>query len=73
VHVLEFDGRTDSLFQEFDRSGRRHMEYLLDRGVYADVPFASILADFRVHYPALISKQGLAGDFQAEAVAAEIK
>ena len=47
------------------------MEYLLDRGVYVDVPFEAILADFRVHYPALISKHGLSGDFQAEAVAEE--
>jgi len=71
VHVLEFDGRNDSLFQQFDRSGRRHMEYLLDRGVYADVPFEAILADFRVHYPSLIAKHGLSGDFQAEAIAEE--
>ena len=71
VHVLKFDGRNDSLFQQFDRSGRRHMEYLLDRGVYADVPFEAILADFRVHYPAWPSKHGLSGDFQAEAVAEE--
>jgi transglutaminase-like putative cysteine protease len=71
VGVLEFDGRSDSLFQPFDRSGRRHMEYLCDRGVYMDVPFEVILADFRVHYPALLSKAGLSGDFQAEAVADE--
>jgi transglutaminase-like putative cysteine protease len=71
VHVLEFDGRSDSLFQQFDRSGRRHMEYLLDRGVYEDVPFEAILAAFRVHYPALLSKHGLSGDFQSEAVAEE--
>jgi transglutaminase-like putative cysteine protease len=71
VHVLEFDGRSDSLFQQFDRSGRRHMEYLRDRGVYADVPFEAILADFRVHYPSLIAKHGLSGDFQAEAIAEE--
>jgi hypothetical protein len=69
VNVLEFDGSADSLFQPFDRSGRRHMEYLLDRGTYADVPFETIRDDFRVHYPALMSKHGLAGDFQAEAVA----
>jgi transglutaminase-like putative cysteine protease len=71
VHVLEFDGRSDSLFQQFDRSGRRHMEYLLDRGVYEDVPFEAILAAFRVHYPALLSKHGLSGDFQSEAVVEE--
>jgi len=69
VNVLEFDGSADSLFQPFDRSGRRHMEYLLDRGTYADVPFETIRDDFRAHYPALMSKHGLAGDFQAEAVA----
>jgi transglutaminase-like putative cysteine protease len=71
VNVLEFDGCTDSLFQPFDRSGRRHMEYLLDRGTYADVPFEAIVEDFRIHYPALMARHGLAGDFQAEAVAGE--
>jgi transglutaminase-like putative cysteine protease len=68
VDVLEFDGRSDSLFQQFDRSGRRHMEYLHHRGTYADVPFDAILGDFRLHYPALLAKSGLTGDFQAEAV-----
>jgi len=66
---LEFDGRVDSLFQPFDRSGRRHMEYLTDRGTFADVPFDTLMADFRVHYPMLTG--GMAGDFQAEAVAAQ--
>jgi len=71
LSALEFDGRTDSLFQPFDRSGRRHMEYLLDRGTYADVPFETILDDFRVHYPAWLAKHGLAGDFQTEAVSGD--
>jgi transglutaminase-like putative cysteine protease len=71
VHVLEFDGRADSLFQQFDRSGRRHMEYLCDRGTFFDVPFEIIREDFRQHYPALLSKAGLSGDFEAEAVAEE--
>jgi transglutaminase-like putative cysteine protease len=66
--VLEFDGRSDSLFQQFDRSGRRHMEYLHDRGSFADVPFQLIRDDFRRNYPAL-SKTAVSGDFQAEAVA----
>jgi hypothetical protein len=47
------------------------MEYLNDRGTYMDVPFEVIVADFRVHYPALLSKAGLSGDFQVEAVADE--
>ena len=69
VTPLEFDGAEDSLFQPFDASGRRHMEYLTDRGTFADVPFETIVADFRVQYPALMSAKGLKGDFHAEAVA----
>lgn len=70
VKPLAFDGRTDSLFQPFDNTGRKHMEYVVDRGTYADVPFETILADFRAHYAALFGEDRLAGDFQAEAVAA---
>jgi len=67
---LEFDGKADSLLHPFDRSGRRHMEYLKDRGTFADVPFESIQADFQRTYPMLMEQRGLAGDFRAEAVAA---
>jgi transglutaminase-like putative cysteine protease len=67
---LEFDGRQDSLFHPFDREGRRHMEYLRDRGTFPDVPFETIQADFRSTYPSLVSERGLQGDFHAEAVAA---
>ena len=51
VHPLEFDGRRDSLFHEYDRAGRKHMEYVRDRGHYADVPYERILADLRETYP----------------------
>jgi transglutaminase-like putative cysteine protease len=66
---LPFDGETDSLFQPFDDAGRRHMEYLNDRGTFADVPFAAITADFIAYYPSLMSGEGITGDFRAEAVA----
>jgi transglutaminase-like putative cysteine protease len=66
---LEFDGDTDSLFHPFDTAGRRHMEYLNDRGTFADVPFDAITADFRTRYPSLMSCDGLKGDFRSEAVA----
>ena len=66
---LEFDGETDSLFQPFDPAGRRHMEYLKDRGAYADVPFDIIKTEFLKAYPALMTSKGLAGDFRSEAVA----
>jgi transglutaminase-like putative cysteine protease len=67
---LEFDGRQDSLFHPFDREGRRHMEYLRDRGTFPDVPFETIQADFRLSYPSLVSSRGLKGDFHAEAITA---
>lgn len=64
---LPFDGRTDSLFQEFDPQGRKHLEYLQDRGAFADVPFATITADLRIYYPALAAAARIDGDFHAEA------
>jgi transglutaminase-like putative cysteine protease len=69
VKTLEFDGRNDSLFHPFDRSGRRHMQYLRDRGTYADVPFDAMQADFRRDYPNLMKGGRADGDFRAEAVA----
>ncbi len=70
VKTLDFDGQNDSLFQPFDRSGRRHMEYLRDRGTFADVPFDAIQANFRRDYPMLMKGGRVRGDFQSEAVAA---
>lgn len=72
LEPLEFDGRTDSLFQPFDPTGRRHMEYLADRGVYEDVPHEAIMRDFRVYYAGLMTGPKLTGDFAAEAVADEL-
>lgn len=65
---LDFDGVTDSLFHEFDQAGNKHMEYIRDRGTYADVPFEEIVATFRDIYRAV--EMGIEGDFQAEAGAA---
>ncbi len=71
VKPLEFDGVRDSLFHPFDRDGRRHMEYLRDRGTFADVPFEAIQADFRRTYPSLLTGTTLRGDFRSEAIAAD--
>jgi hypothetical protein len=51
VHPLEFDGRHDSLFQEYDQAGRRYMEYVSQRGCYADVPYEAIITEFKSVYP----------------------
>lgn len=53
VKPLEFDGSTDSLFHEYDTSGRHHMEYVRDHGVFDDVPFDRIIATWRKAYPKL--------------------
>jgi transglutaminase-like putative cysteine protease len=47
---LEFDGRADSLYHPFDLDGRRHMEYLRQRGEYADVPLEAIRETFQEAY-----------------------
>jgi transglutaminase-like putative cysteine protease len=51
VKPLEWDGETDSIFHPFDEDNRRHMEYLRDRGSFADVPVDDIQKVFRETYP----------------------
>lgn len=53
VAPLPFDGHHDSLFQPYDASGRRHMEYIRDHGPSADVPVSLIIECFARHYPGL--------------------
>src|SRR5574341_350902 len=72
VRPLEFDGRHDSLFHEYDRAGRLHMEYVRDRGHYPDVPYDAIVADFHAVHPRWLelSARGERGDFAGEAATA---
>jgi transglutaminase-like putative cysteine protease len=51
VKPLEFDGTEDSIFHPFDEDNRRHMEYVRDRGSYADVPIEEIKRVFAETYP----------------------
>jgi transglutaminase-like putative cysteine protease len=71
LHPLEFDGRSDSIYHPFDRAGNRHMEYLADRGSFAEVPLERIVTDFRVVYPGWLRGSETAislaqADFQAD-------
>lgn len=66
VQPLEFDGYSDSIFQPFDTAGRKHMDYLLDRGIYDDLPFEPFRAGIQSTYPRLLAamaeeRRGLAG------------
>lgn len=55
VEPLEFDGVNDSIFQEFTESGRAHMEYVNDHGVFDDVPHGFIVAGIEAAYPHLFA------------------
>jgi transglutaminase-like putative cysteine protease len=70
VRPLEFDGKSDCLFHEFDRKGNRHMQYLHDHGAFADVPFERIVVELQRHYPEFFPRDGAAvgGDFSDEAL-----
>jgi transglutaminase-like putative cysteine protease len=50
---LEFDGTEDSIYHEFDVDGRKHMEYVRDRGEFADVPLEDLQRTFREQYPSM--------------------
>jgi transglutaminase-like putative cysteine protease len=50
VRPLEFDGRSDALFHECSADGRRHMEYVAERGSFADLPFEEIMRTFAACY-----------------------
>jgi transglutaminase-like putative cysteine protease len=69
IRPLEFDGRHDALFHPFDASGRQHMEYVRDRGSFADVPVVEIMEAFERHYPGLtaVAAAGPADRFRNEA------
>jgi transglutaminase-like putative cysteine protease len=69
VRPLEFDGRQDSLFHEYDHGGRRHMEYVRQRGHFPDVPYEEIIADFKKMYPRWLAAEAAGGrrDFAREA------
>jgi transglutaminase-like putative cysteine protease len=44
--VLDFNGVDDALMHPFDTSGNRHMEYVHQRGSFADLPLEEILTTF---------------------------
>ena len=57
VEPLEFDGSTDSIFQEFDKSGNVFMEYLHEYGAFDDLPYQLYLDELRKHYPHIFENQ----------------
>jgi transglutaminase-like putative cysteine protease len=57
VEPLEFDGETDSIFQEYDSSGRVFMKYLHEYGAFADLPYELYLDELKEHYPHIFENE----------------
>jgi len=56
VRPLDFDGTKDSIFHENNALGQKHMEYVRDRGHFADVPYDELFAAMHKTYPKLYEK-----------------
>lgn len=51
VEPLDFDGKNDAVFQEFNKEGNLFMEYVEDYGHFEDVPVEFMFKNAREHYP----------------------
>ena len=58
VDVMEFDGKHDSIFQEFDKSGGKFMEYTHDYGSFHDIPRELMLDELKRFYPHVFEMKG---------------
>ena len=56
VAPLDFNGETDSIFQEYNPSGEEFMEYLEDYGHFDEFPLTFIHENMKNNYP-LIAHQ----------------
>ncbi|WP_340152963.1 transglutaminase-like domain-containing protein [uncultured Marivirga sp.] len=56
VKPLEFNPDGDSIFQEYDESGSKFMEYLHQYGHFADIPYELFMSELTRHYPHLASQ-----------------
>lgn len=68
VAPLEYDGVSDSLYQEFSHEGHQFMEYVGQRGTFDEVPLAQMTTDFKEFYPVLMEGVDL-GDWETDIVA----
>ena len=71
VAPLEFDGENDSVFHQADMKGNRFMEYVNDRGRYADLPLEELCQVLEEAYPRVVvgGVWNLSGRFEEDAVA----
>lgn len=60
VPTLEFDGKEDSIFQQFDHSGNVFMDYVHEYGAFHDLPYDLFFGELRKHYSSVINDEQLA-------------
>jgi transglutaminase-like putative cysteine protease len=48
--MVEFDGESDAVFPPYDSEGSRFGEYIMDRGIHADLPLGEIDKIFEEKY-----------------------
>lgn len=53
VKPLDFDGENDSMFQEYNMEGNKHMEYLQYHDDFEDVPYKYLTDLYLTNYPKL--------------------
>ena len=51
IPMVEFDGKNDAIFPKYDLEGNKYGEYVLDRGIYSDLPLEDIDKVFEEQYP----------------------
>jgi hypothetical protein len=51
IPMVEFDGINDAVFPKYDDNGNKYGEYVLDRGIYSDLPLEEIDEVFEKKYP----------------------
>lgn len=56
VAPLDFDGKNDSVFQEYNREGNEFMEYLEDYGHFEDLPLNFIIQNIKEHYGSFFNR-----------------
>ncbi|EED31814.1 transglutaminase domain protein [gamma proteobacterium NOR5-3] len=59
VAPLEFDAVHGALMHPYDTSGRRHMEYVRERGSFNDLPLEAIFKTFDEVYPAIAAPEAV--------------
>lgn len=51
VAPLNFNGKEDSIFQQYNEEGDQFMEYLKDHGLFSDIPHAKFVEELHKAYP----------------------